>query len=344
MKLKTLFSALAFAGASFVLSAPATAQTVLKASTWVPPTHLLTQDVLMAWAASVEKATSGRVKIELLPKAVSAPTGTFDAIKDGLADVSYTSNAYLPGRFILTKFPELLGGGDTAEAASVAYQRLIGKYPELQAEFKGVKLLGSFTHGPGQMYNTKKPINSMADLAGMKIRVGGGVAADTAKALGLPFIVKPAPESFELLNSGVADGVFFPMESLYSFKLNSVIKHVTLFPGGFYNTSFSFFMNEAKFNSLSKADQDAIMSVSGEVLARMAGKAWDARDTKSLADARAAGIAVITASSAFQGEIRAKAAEVEKEWITEARSKRSVDGMKFLTEFREEVKKVASGR
>jgi TRAP-type C4-dicarboxylate transport system substrate-binding protein len=113
-----------------------------------------------------------------------------------------------------------------------------------------------------------------------------------ARALGASAFVKPAPESYELLSSGVADGTFFPLESIVSFKLGSVIKYATLFPGGFYGSAFGFFMNEDKWNQLSKADQDAITSVSGESLARLAGKAWDAADAEALAEMKRIGIQI----------------------------------------------------
>ena len=57
--------------AAFVLAAvgtTASAQTTLTMSSWVPPTHSLTRDVLSVWAQNVEKATSGRVKFTMLPK------------------------------------------------------------------------------------------------------------------------------------------------------------------------------------------------------------------------------------------------------------------------------------
>ncbi len=162
----------------------------------------------------------------------------------------------------------------------MAFSRIHWKYLQQVGEYKGVKLLGVFTHGPGQMFNTKRPINKVEDLAGMKIRSGGGISEEMARALGASAFVKPAPESYELLSSGVADGTFFPLESIISFKLDSVVKYATLFPGGFYGSAFGFFMNEDKWNKLSKQDQDAIMSVSGEALARLAGKAWDATDAR----------------------------------------------------------------
>ena len=142
------------------------------------------------------------------------------------------------------------------------------------------------------MFNTKRAITKVEDLAGMKIRSGGGISEEMARALGASAFVKPAPESYELLSSGVADGTFFPSESIISFKLGSVIKYATLFPGGFYSSAFGFFMNEDKWNKLSKEDQDAITSVSGEALARLAGKAWDAADNAGIEEMKKIGIKI----------------------------------------------------
>ena len=192
--------------------AVATAQTTMTMSSWVSPSHLLTKDVLAVWAQQVEKATDGRVKFQMLPKAPSAPPGTFDAVKDGLVDVSYVTASYTPARHVLPLLPELPGGGATGEINSVAYSRIHWKYLNQVGEYKGVKLLAVFTHGPGQMFNTKRPITKVEDLAGMKIRSGGGISEEMARALGASAFVKPAPESYELLSSGVADGTFFPLE------------------------------------------------------------------------------------------------------------------------------------
>src|SRR5678815_2761262 len=76
----------------------ASAQTTLTMSSWVGPNHLLTKDVLGAWAASVEKATNGRVKFQMLAKPPSAAPGTFDAVRDGRVDVSDVTASYTPAR------------------------------------------------------------------------------------------------------------------------------------------------------------------------------------------------------------------------------------------------------
>ncbi|MGH8705806.1 MAG: TRAP transporter substrate-binding protein DctP, partial [Burkholderiales bacterium] len=230
------FSGLALAGLGAALALPAAAQTTLTYSTWVSPAHHLS--VWQAnWTAEVEKATNGRVKFQNLPKHPSAPPGTFDAVKDGLVDLSYVTASYTPARHVLPKLPELPGAGDTAEVNSVAYSRIHWKHLHKIGEYNGVKLIGVFTHGPGQMF-TKKPIKTLADFKGLKIRTGGGVSEDVITALGGSPFFKPAGESYELLKSGVADGIFFPLESIVSFKLETVLEQATLFPGGMYSSAF----------------------------------------------------------------------------------------------------------
>lgn len=336
-------AALAFAILTGWSSSASAQTTTMTMSSWVSPQHLLTKDVLAVWAQNVEKATDGRVKFQMLAKHPSAAPGTFDAVKDGLVDVSYVTASYTPARHVLPLLPELPGGGATAEINSVAFSRIHWKYFQPVGEYKGVKLLGVFTHGPGQMFNTKRPINKVEDLSGMKIRSGGGISEQMARALGASAFVKPAPESYELLSSGVADGTFFPLESIISFKLDSVVKYATLFPGGFYGSAFGFFMNEDKWNKLSKADQDAIMSVSGEALARLAGKAWDSTDRAALDVMKKANIQIQEASPELVKGVQERSKDIIDKWKKDATAK-GVDGDKVFAEFHEELKRAAAGQ
>jgi TRAP-type transport system periplasmic protein len=193
-----------------------------------------------------------------------------------------------------------------------------------------------FTHGPGQIFNTKRPITSLKDLEGLKIRVGGGLVNDVAKALGTVPMLKPAPESYELLSQGVADGLFFPKESALSFKLVPLIKHVTFVPGGLYNVSFAMIANPTKWNQISEADRAAINKLSGEALARRAGQAWDATDAKAEKAVRDASIPVVTANAAFIAEIKGKTGGLEQAWIDKVKAK-GVDGAAALAALRSDI-------
>jgi TRAP-type C4-dicarboxylate transport system substrate-binding protein len=311
-------------------------------SSWVSPTHHITAVVLQGWANEAEKVTNGRVKFQMLPKHPSAPPGTFDAVRDGLVDLSFVTASYTPARHVMPLMAELPGAGDTALANSIAYSRIHWKHFHKLGEYKGVKLLGVFTHGPGQMF-TKKPVRGIADVKGLKIRTGGGVAEAVANALGASAFVKPAPESYELLKSGVADGVFFPMESVVSFKLDTVLEQATLFPGGMYSSAFGFFMNEDKWNKLPRQDQEALEKISGEWIARHAGNSWDTADKRGMEALQKSGVRIVNADGPFVDEVRRRSAPIVDDWIKKASAK-GVDAAKILAEFREELKKVSAGQ
>ena len=331
---------LKLAGAALaLLPALAGAQTVLTASSWVPPSHTLTE-TQKEWCKLLEDKTTGKVKCNLLPRAVSAPPGTLDAVRNGVADLSFTVHGYTPGRFVTTQMVEVPFLGDSAEASSVAFQRMYAKYPAFADEHKGVKVLAVFTHGPGIIFNTKRPLAKVDDLAGLKFRIGGGMVIEISKALGMNVTLKPATESYELLSTGVMDGTLFPAESVEGFKIDKVIKYATSFPGGLYNTSFVFIMNQAKYDGLAPDVKKAIDELSGEFAARLFGRGWDKVDRRGMAFMQAAGVQFTKADPAFVKAVTEKTAPVEAKWVAEAEKKGLKDAKKVLGEFRAEIKKL----
>ncbi len=309
----------------------------LTLSSWLPAKHHIVTGMVQPWIDDVKKVTDGRVSIKILAKGLGHPKAHFDIAKNGLADVAYSCNVYIPGRFSLPQAVELPFLGDSAEAMCVAYWRTYKKYFEKAGEYKGVKLISVFVHGPGQIHNSKKEIKSIADLKGMKFRIPGGIAAEVTKALGVVGIQKPASKSYEILSRGVADGIFFPKSSIQAFKITKLVPYTTLVPGGLYNTAFFIVMNQKTFDSFSKADQKAVLDVSGEVFAKRAGQVWDAKDKSGLDAIVAAGNHVITASPEFVAEIKAATKDIEASWVAKAK-KKGVNGKRALKYYRKQVK------
>jgi TRAP-type C4-dicarboxylate transport system substrate-binding protein len=325
--------------AALAASSVVSAQTVLTVSSWVPPAHTLTESQ-KEWCGMLEQKAAGKIKCNYLPRAVSAAPGTFDAVRNGLADLSFTVQGYTPGRFVTTQIAEFPFLGDSAEATSVAFQRVYAKTPAMAEEHKGVKVLAVFTHGPGIIFNTKRPITSVADLSGLKFRIGGGMVNDISKALGMNVTLKPAPESYELLSSGVMDGTLFPAESVEGFKIDKVIKYATTFPGGLYNTAFVFMMNQARYDSLGPAEKKAVDEMSGEFAARMMGKGWDKVDRRGMAFMQAAGVQFTKADPAFVKDVKEKTEPLVDTWAKAAEAKGMKDPKKALADFRAEIKKL----
>lgn len=334
LTLSTTLGALALAFGSL----SAQAQTVFTTSSWVPPTHALTVSQ-KDWCDLLEKNTSGKMKCNALPRAVSAPPGTFDAVKNGLADVSFSVHGYTPGRFLYSQMAEFPFLGNSAESISVAYNKVALNNPQFLAEHQGLKVLAFFTHGPGIIFNTKRAINSAADLNGLKFRVGGGMVNEISKKLDMNATLKPATDSYELLSGGVMDGTLFPAESTESFRIDKVIRHATTFPGGLYNTSFALVMNQAKYDKLTAEEKKAVDAVSGEVFARLAGRNWDKVDRRAMGLMQANGVVITKANPTFVNEVKAKTSSLEAKWIADAKTKGLANPDKLLAQFRAEIAK-----
>ena len=224
---KIIATIIGLSAASMLMISVANAKTTLRLSSWIPPKHAIATDMIFPWAKKVEKTSNGRIKVNILKKALGKPPAAFDLAKDGIADITWGVHGYTPGRFVVTQLVELPFLGDDSEALSVAYWRVHQKYLAAANEHSGVKVLGLMAHGPGHIYNSKRAINMPGDLEGLKIRVGGGVVSDVGKALNIVTMLKPATKSYEILSRGVADGIFFPKEAIGSFKLTKVLKYAT---------------------------------------------------------------------------------------------------------------------
>lgn len=311
-------------------------------SSWVPPTHVLMKDFMVPWGHQVEKATDGRVKIRFLPKPVTNPQGHRDAVRNGVADLAFISLSYYPGRFELMKFAMLPFSGNSAESTSIAAWRMFDKYLH-KMDDEGFLVLGLYGHGPGGVYTVKRKVERIEDFKDLKIRIGGGIQADIAKVLDINAIVKPAPESYELLSTGVADGVFFPPESVASFRLDGIVRYATLFPGGLYADVHAIIMNKDAFAKLSDPDKAILMKLSGENIARMGGKAWGDADVAALVSLKAKNVEFVQPSPQLIASVKKRTAGFEKDWLALAKE-RGVDGAAMIADFRAELERLEANK
>jgi TRAP-type C4-dicarboxylate transport system substrate-binding protein len=329
-----MISAILVAG----FAAPAEAATVLTIESWISPRHVQNSIVLPTWAKNLEKATQGRVKAKITYPPGVHPKTFFDRARTGIADVTWGFHGYSPGKFKLTRIVELPGLDASAYEASVAYQKIQEKYLAKGNEHRGIKLLAVFSHGPGVLH-TKTRITSIRQLKGLKIRVGGGIAGQVSKSLGVVSVPAPATKVYEFLAQGVADGVFMDMYSKLSLKLSEVAPFTMILPGGFYNGSFFIAMNKAKYDRLSRADRAALDRVSGVALAEIAGRAWASGDQNGTKFAKANGNTIELASPELSAAINGRIAFIEKEWIKSVDGT-GVDAAKALMELRAEVQRL----
>lgn len=318
------------------LTAPSSAETTLRVSNWLPPSHPIVRDILEPWGKQVEEATGGNVKVEIMASPIGKPPAQFDLIKSGAADVGYGVHGYTPGRFKLTPIVEGPFLSDSAEALSVAYWKVHEQMLAKADEHQGVKVLTVFTHGPGAIFTTGKPVKTVADANGLKMRIGGGVVAQIAERLGMVGVQAPSPQVYEILSNGVADGILFPAESVPFFRIDEVLKYGTTVPGGLYNTSFFVVMNEGTWNGLSDEDKAAIDKVSGEAMARLAGQAWDTADAAGNKTMAEKGLEIAPADDAMTAELAEKLDGINQGFLDAAKAS-GIDGEAALEMLRGEI-------
>lgn len=262
-------------------NAMAEAEHTLVISSWVPPTHNINVQMLPNLIKMMEEATDGRVTGEI-KFGLAPPPAQMDLVLDGAIDIAYVFHGYQPGRFTGYKLVELPGLDVTAEAASEAYWKLYENHLAPLNEHRGVKLIGLHTHGPGQLH-TGSPVKSLADAAGLKLRMPGGVASDVGAAIGATGIKVPAPKVYETLASNAADGVMMTIDSRQGFRLTEVAPHYYEIPGGFFRGSFAYIMNEDTFSDLPEDLQKALQNkVFGLPASKMSGAIWDDGDAFSI--------------------------------------------------------------
>ena len=290
--------------ATAAMSLSAAQATTLTLSNWVPPKHFLPANILVPWMEAVSAATEGRVKINMLPKAMGAPAQHWELARKGVVDITWGNFTYEPERFKAMWFAELPMMGDRCEASSVALWRTFEQHLAKNQAFEGVVVLGVGMLGGGQFNHPSKAVVTPDDLAGQKVRMGGPIQKQLLEALGAIPVAAPATKAYELLEGGVIDASLHGIESVVNFRLDGKLKYHTLVPGGLYDGTFFVAMNEKKFKSLSAADQDAIMKVSGEVLSRAWGQEFDRQSSSAMAKLRADGHHFAAPSPELMGKIR----------------------------------------
>lgn len=243
-------------------------------SIFFPPTHGQCE-AGVSWAREIEKRTSSRVKIDVYPGGtLTKANECYDGVVSGISDIGMSCFAYTRGRFPVMEAADLpLGYPSGAVATSVVN----AFYRQLQpGELSDVHVLYLHAHGPGLLH-TRKPVKTLDDLRGMKIR-STGLSAKVVEALGGTPVAMPQGATYEALQKGVVEGTFGPIETLKGWRQAEVISHTTDCRAIGYTTTMFVVMNRQKWEALPQDIKDIFTQVSAE-WAAVHGTTWDRLDS-----------------------------------------------------------------
>lgn len=215
------------------------------------------------FARLIEEKTQGKIKIEMYPAAtLGKPADQYEMVKSGIADIAWGFTGFSPGRFPLTDVMTLpMLGIDSAELGTKVLSDLYRNTEFLKGEYPGVKVLALHTHD-GSPISSKKPINSIKDLAGLKIRTPGGPPLAMAQALGASPMVIPAPEIYQAAEKGVINAVVISWEGQDMLNIQEVYKN--MLDCDYFVGVWWIVMNQDAWNALPPEVQKGLDEASAE--------------------------------------------------------------------------------
>jgi len=284
------------------------------------PKHTMQVKVFEPWAKKIAKLTKGKVKVTFFPGgALGKAPDLYGLAEKGIADMIYTLHDYTPGRFPMTSVFELPFMVPSATKVSGAMWKTYEKFPAFRKEYSKVKVLALFAHPPGLFHTTKKPIKSIADLKGIKMRTASPSVTKALKIFGATPVTIPITETYTALERGVVDGTVVPWEGVFIFKLADLLKYST--PTNFYTMTMMVVMNKKKWDSLPADVKKVIDENSGEVMSLACGKTYDAVEEPLKKKCLAKGMKVVKLPAADIKKLKALAEPIRKEWVKDMDAK-----------------------
>jgi TRAP-type C4-dicarboxylate transport system substrate-binding protein len=269
------------------------------------------------FAEAVAEASGGTLVIEHYPGGSlgSGPVQQLSMVENGVVDIAEVVTAYSPGRFPeLSLFELPFLAQNNVEAGLAAYSM----YEDgLLSDFDDLMLVGIIISGPyGISANT--PLDSLEDLEGLRLRVGGPIQTAMAQALGaVPVGNIPAPQIAENISRGLIDGTLMAPGNLFNFRITDAATH-HLFDLDLGSVAVIFPMRRDTYEGLSEEARAAFDAEAGENFTRALGENLDIQQDETVAAIEADETQTIHSwSDEDIAEARERLAAVAAEWDTE---------------------------
>lgn len=201
----------------------------LKAAIVYPPPDVsMISEVMKTWQDEVTKRTNGAITFQnFWGAALGPPMEHLELLKSGAVDIAQFIEWYNPGKLPLGDYEYVFPFGPTDyELVAKANRQLISEFPEFARDLKRQNAV-KISDPPGGVYEflSKKPLRTISDFEGEKVSLIGRYFGKWLPP-GAIAVVRPAPERYEMLRSGVVDVDLLPFDLLYGFKIHEQTKYL----------------------------------------------------------------------------------------------------------------------
>src|SRR6187399_2734061 len=211
------------------------------------------------FAAELEKRTGGELGVQVYPNSSLMKTvAQFSAVRKGALDLSLYPISYAGGELNIGLMPGLVSS--YKQGAAWKTSPIGQKFSAFLAE-KGVVIV-SWIWQAGGVASRSATILNPQDCKGLKIRGGSREMDMVLQAAGATTLSIPSNELYAAMQTGACDAGITSSTSLISFRLEEIAKSLTTGRGKSYWYMFEpLIMSKQVFDSLPKAQQDAIMAL-----------------------------------------------------------------------------------
>lgn len=207
---------------------PAGAETVLKLGHFGPGPDPFSKSV-EAFATKVEELSGGELKIQIFPAGqLGNEKQQISALQGGLQEMLITSTTNLSNMQPAFSLLDLPFAFSTYAQADAVTMGAVGEKMMEGLEANGLNGLALWENGFRALTNSVRPVEKLADMEGLKIRViGAPVFIDTFTALGTNPVPMPFPELYSAMETGTVDGQDNPAVAVAALKFYEVQKYYT---------------------------------------------------------------------------------------------------------------------
>lgn len=258
----------------------------LKLAHFMPTGHTLHQKVFLPLAEDLSKATNGELTIKIYPSGAlgKGPVQQYKRAVECVADITFCIHSYTATLFPRSLIVTQPGVCRTAEEGTDKLWDIYDAY--LKPEYNAIKVLGIWAMSPTTLITRTKPVRTIADMRGMKVRISSPIESEMIQSWGAVPVAMPVTKSYNALNTGIVDAVLIQPSALYKpWNLAEPAKYVTdNFPGP---SSVVFLaMNKKSWNGLSNSQQTALDKLTGREFSTKTSVIWSSLDIKGLEKAK----------------------------------------------------------
>ncbi len=304
----------------------------LKLAHFMSPQHPMDRFVMTPLAERVAAASGGDLTIKVYPggELGAGANQQYRRAVTGIADIAFNLPQYTPAQFKRSVLLHVPGLFTSPQEATTRIWSQIGALDE---DFSEVRLLAFWTNNPSMLLTRDKPVRSLADLRGMKVRIPDPVSGSIIEAWGGIPVSLPATETYNALSTGIVDALLIDASAVGSYKLNEITRYATVnIPGAL--STFSLIMNKASWDRLSPAQQAVLTQETGEKLSIEAAQAFQRAGDEGMAALKASNVEMITLDDANLGEFTAAMQAPVERFLTAQGTEHGFDGRAFVDRFR----------